>query len=183
MRDCDYYPVGAGLTKDEIEIWNPIPGFEDRYEISNIGRVKSIGIYNTCKRGILRPMKDPCGYYHVVLYKDCTKTDISIHRLVALSFVDNPNPTLYKYVNHIDKNIKNNRTSNLEWCTNSYNLAYSNGKRVCQYSKDGAFISEFNCIADASREFHIPATNISNCCKGERHTAGGYIWRYKTDVN
>ena len=80
-----------------------------------------------------------------------------------LTFNPIPNPNDFQ-VNHIDTNKTNNNLSNLEWCTNSYNLAYSRGKKVKQYSKSGDFIKEFNCIADASRECNIPTTNISKCC-------------------
>ena len=160
------------------EIWTPvtITGFETLYEVSTHGRVKSVGAYNTCKRGIMNPMTDTSGYSHVKLYNDGISKDIGIHRLVALAFI--PNPNNYKYVNHKDKDTKNNHVSNLEWCTNSYNIAYSIGKKVAQYSKKGIFIRKFNCIADASRECNIPTTNISKCCKGIRKSAGNYIWKY-----
>ena len=170
----DNYPPGA--ANDPPEIWKPIEGFEGLYEISNIGRVKSIGTYNTCKRGIMNPMIDSDGYLHVRLYNNSVSKDIAIHRLVAIAFI--PNPNNYRYVNHKDENTKNNKVSNLEWCTNSYNLIYSKGKKVAQYTKEGEFIKEFNCIADASRECNIPTTNISKCCKGKRYSAGNFIWRY-----
>lgn len=170
----DNYPPGA--AHDPEEIWKPIQGFEGLYEVSNLGRVKSIGTYNTCKKGIMRPMIDTDGYPHVRLYNSGMSRDVSIHRLVAAAFI--PNPNNYKYVNHKDENTRNNTVANLEWCTNSYNLAYSNGKKVKQYSKSGDFIKEFNCIADASRECNISTTNISKCCKGKRHSAGKYVWKY-----
>ena len=174
MRESGYFPPGAEF--DPNEIWKPVQGFEGLYEVSNLGRVKSIETYNTCKKGIMNPMIDPDGYPHVRLYNRGMFKDISIHRLVAIAFI--PNPNNYKYVNHKDENTKNNNVDNLEWCTNSYNLIYSNGKKVRQYSKSGEFIKEFNCIADASREYNIPTTNISKCCKGKRHSAGKFIWRY-----
>ena len=170
----DNYPPGA--ANDPPEIWKPIEGFEGLYEISNIGRVKSIGTYNTCKRGIMNPMINSDGYLHVRLYNNGVSKNIAIHRLVAIAFI--PNPNNYRYVNHKDENTKNNKVSNLEWCTNSYNLIYSKGKKVVQYSKEGEFIKEFNCVADASRECNIPTTNISKCCKGKRYSAGKFIWRY-----
>ena len=77
-------------------------------------------------------------------------------------------------MNHKDENIRNNNVGNLEWCTNAYNLAYSVGKTVEQYSKGGALIKVFNTIADAS----IPTTNISKCCKGLRKSAGNFVWKY-----
>lgn len=158
------------------EIWKPVRKFEDKYEVSNLGEVKSVGTYNTCKRGILKPMIDTSGYAHVKLYDSGRVEDVSIHRLVAEAFI--PNPYNLKYVNHKDENTLNNCVTNLEWCTNSYNLAYSKGKLVLQYDKLGNLIKEFNCIADASRELNIPTTNISKCCKGKRKSAGKFIWKY-----
>lgn len=174
MSEADYYPPGA--YRDPNEIWKPVQGFEGLYEVSNYGRVKSIGSYNTCKRGILKPMTDSDGYLHIRMYNSGVSKDVSIHRLVAIAFI--PNPNNYKYVNHKDENVKNNNVSNLEWCTNSYNLIYSRGKKIAQYSKEGELIKTFNCIADASKEYNIPTTNISKCCKGKRFSAGKYIWKY-----
>ena len=82
------------------------------------------------------------------------------------------------YVNHKDENIRNNNVGNLEWCTNAYNLAYSVGKTVEQYSKEGTLIKVFNTIADASKELKIPTTNVSKCCKGLRKSAGNFVWKY-----
>lgn len=160
------------------EIWKPvtIKEFESKYEVSNLGRVKSIGTYNTCKKGILTPMIDACGYEHVRLYNNGINKDFSIHRLVALAFI--PNPKNLGYVNHKDENTRNNKVENLEWCTNSYNLGYSIGKPINQYSKDNKFIKTFNTIADASKELNIPTSNISKCCKGIRKSAGNFIWKY-----
>lgn len=160
------------------EIWKPIAleVFRTRYEVSNLGRVKSIGGYNTCKRGVLTPMIDKSGYEHVRLFNNGITKDVSVHRLVALTFL--PNPDNLGYVNHKDENPRNNRADNLEWCTNSYNLIYSVGVVVEQYSKEGHLIKVFNSIADASRELNIPTTNISKCCKGLRKSAGNFIWKY-----
>lgn len=159
------------------EIWKPVKGFEGKYEVSSHGKVKSIGTYNTCKRGILSPMIDTSGYLHVKLYDSGRTKDIGVHRLVAETFI--PNPNCLGYVNHKDENPMNNSVDNLEWCTNSYNLAYSLGKRVSQYNKSGLLIKTYNSIADASRELGIPTTNISKCCKGQRKSAGKFIWKYE----
>lgn len=161
------------------EIWKPvaIKGFESKYEVSNLGKVKSIGTYNTCKKGILTPMIDTSGYEHVILFNNGIKKDISVHRLVALTFISNPEEL--RYVNHKDENVRNNNVENLEWCTNAYNIAYSLGKSVKQYSKKGELIEVFNTIADASKKLNIPTTNISKCCKGLRKSAGNFVWKYE----
>lgn len=176
MSFGDNYPPGA--ANDPNEVWKPVtmPEFENLYDISSLGRVRSKGSYNTCKKGLMSPMVDTDGYLHVRLYNNGFSKDISIHRLVALAFI--PNPNNYRYVNHKDENVKNNRVENLEWCTNSYNLTYSKGKKVAQYSMIGKFIKVYNCIHDASRELGIPTTNISKCCRGKRRSAGKYVWKY-----
>ena len=125
----------------------------------------------------LTPYIGSDGYKHVQ-YRDAKqKTHHNrVHIILAHCFI--PNPNNYRYVNHKDENTQNNKVSNLEWCTNSYNLIYSKGKKVAQYTKEGKFIKDFNCVADASREYNIPTTNISKCCKGKRCSAGNFIWRY-----
>ena len=161
------------------EVWKPCVGFETKYLVSNLGRVKSIGSYNTCKKGIMHPMCDKWGYFHVRLYDNNRSQDISIHRLVAIAFI--PNPNNFKYVNHKNKNTKDNRVENLEWCTNSYNITHGIGKSILQYTKTDVFIKEYFCITDAYKETGIPITNISKCCKLKRKSAGGFKWKYKYD--
>lgn len=150
-----------------VEYWRPVKGFESKYEVSSLGKVKSIGTYNTCKKGIMVPMVDTSGKV----------IDKSVHRLVAETFL--PNPDNLKCVNHKDEDKGNNSIENLEWCTNRYNVTYSLGKKVIQLSKEGVQLGVFNSIAGASKEFNIPTTNISKCCKGIRKSAGNFIWRYE----
>ena len=99
------------------EEWKPIKGFEGRYEVSNMGRVR-----NAVK--ILR-QRQKIRYFQVIL-SDGNKNRKTrmVHRLVAEAFVDNPNPDIYKQVNHKDEDKHNNRADNLEWCTAKYNLSY-----------------------------------------------------------
>ena len=107
----------------EQEIWKPIKGYEDRYEISNKGRVFSI------KNNKILAINYAGRYPMVRLYKGKGGSKIPsrlVHRLVAEAFVDNPYN--YNVVNHIDGNRRNNNSSNLEWCTTLQNNrhAYDN---------------------------------------------------------
>lgn len=158
------------------EIWKPVVGFESKYLVSNLGRVKSIGTYNTCKKGIMKPMVNREGYLHINFFDNGRKKDIGIHRVVAQAFI--PNPNGYKYVHHKDENPSNNCVDNLEWCTNSANIRYSCGRQVAQMDSNGNVIRVFNCISDASKELNIPVSNITKCCIGKRTSAGNYSWKY-----
>lgn len=102
------------------EVWKDINGYDDLYQVSNLGRVKSLN--NKCKEKILKNRKKKKGYEAVVLYKKCDKKEMLIHRLVAEAFISNPNN--YPIVNHKDENPSNNHVSNLEWCTKIYNNTY-----------------------------------------------------------
>lgn len=110
----------------ENEIWKPIPGYEGLYEVSNLGRVRSIKYFNPANNKIyirtrvLKPSKHENGYLRVGLCKNCKEKKFRIHRLVGMVFISNPNN--YLEINHIDGNKENNCVSNLEWCTREYNI-------------------------------------------------------------
>ena len=108
------------------EVWKDVRGYEGIYKVSNFGRIKSL-----CRTGyggkpiperILKPQQDRYGYPVVGLHKNGKAATKTIHRIVAESFIDNPN--CLKEVNHKDENKWNNRIDNLEWCTTHYNLTY-----------------------------------------------------------
>jgi len=114
------------------EIFKPIKGYEQYYEVSNFGRVKSLA--KTWSVGIkgdtfLKPGERRTGYSFVVLCVDRVKKYASVHRLVAEHFCDNPNNN--NVVNHLDSNTKNNSYDNLEWTTYSGNAihAFNAGRR------------------------------------------------------
>lgn len=144
----------------ENKIWKDIPGYEGYYQVSNYGRVKSM--YFNAKKTL--------GY--------------SIHRLVALLFV--PNPNNLSEVNHKDENPKNNYACNLEWCSHKYNMNYGTRiKRqaekiqtpVSQYDMKGKYIKTYKSIKQAYEETGIDKTGISMCSRGLLKTSGGYIWK------
>lgn len=114
------------------EIWKDIEGFEGLYQVSNLGNIKSLSrIYfsgnrhNTKKyveEHILTPRKTKTGYCRVMFVKDGKKQDYYIHRIVALTFLQNPDNL--PDVNHKDENKENNSVDNLEFCTRKYNCNY-----------------------------------------------------------
>lgn len=107
---------------ENIEIWKDIDGYENKYEISTFGRVKSVK-----NNLIMKPMIARNGYLIACLWKNNKQSKVCIHRLVAQAFI--PNPNNYPEINHIDENKENNNVENLEWCTHVYNLNYGNVKK------------------------------------------------------
>ena len=165
------------------EIWKDIEGYEGLYQVSNLGRVKSLRRNIILRQGITRN-----GYEIVNLYKNKSKYFL-IHRLVANVFI--PNPNNYPIVNHKDENKLNNCVDNLEWCTQKYNINYGTGiarrarsqsKIVLQYSLDGTFIKEWKSMMDIQRNLGFNQSHISECCRNIRKTAYGYIWKYKKEI-
>lgn len=161
------------------EVWLPIKEYETRYLISNFGEVKSIKHNRILKKELRR------NYWSVQLFDGKRYKHFLIHRLVGIHFISNSNNL--SYINHIDENKLNNCVSNLEWCTCSYNNNYGTSiarskekrsKSVQQFSKELKLLCEYVSVSEAERKTGIYNPNIVKCCKGERKTAGGYIWKY-----
>lgn len=135
------------------EIWKDIEGFEGVYQVSNLGRVKSLARTRRSKGGcicpvaekILRQNTDKDGYKDVALSRDAKLHYLRVHRLVALAFI--PNPHNYPMINHKDENPANNTVSNLEWCDQSYNTSYSNYKISRPVLLDGKYFVSIRAAA------------------------------------
>lgn len=181
------------------EIWKDVKGYEGRYKVSNLGNVKSL---LGRKERVLRPLNQSKGYYKVILYNKGNRENRCIHRLVAESFISNPENKID--VNHKDGNKHNNNVSNLEWNTRSENMkhAYRIGiisiskkqsedfkkrimnsikrktKKVIQYDLNNKYIKKWNSINEAGKNLGIQPGNICSCCKGKLNKTGGYIWKY-----
>ncbi len=148
------------------------------YEVSNYGEVRNKITTNILKTSVMG------GYLALSLHISNKKVILKIHRLVAICFLVCPDETYI--VNHKDGNKTNNRVENLEWVSRSENakhafrLGLNKGKKikVTKYTLDDVFISEYDSLADAEKETGIFQTHISKVCRGERKTAGGYIWKY-----
>lgn len=137
-------------------------------------------IYSLKNNKLLKNVKSNSGYYLVCLWGNGKKRNHLVHRLVAETFI--PNPNNYKEVNHKDFNKLNNNIKNLEWCSHNYNLKYSNlerfeSKPVLQIHNN-KIIKEYKSITEASKSgFDI--SNISKCCKNKQKKHKGFIWKYK----
>ena len=161
------------------EIWRDIDGYEGLSQISNKGRVKSL---KWGKERILKPLINSSGYLKVGLCKNGRVDQLQLHRLVAESFIANPENK--PQVNHKDENKLNNCVNNLEWSTAKENSNYGSrnerlSRKILQYSKSGEFIKEWPGALEVERELNINHSNIAACCKCKRNFAGGFVWRYK----
>lgn len=112
-------------------VWKDIKGYEGLYKISNYGevlRLKSYDSRNHLRNArILKQRLNEDGYLQLGLHKDGKEKKFLVHRLVAETFLSNPNN--YLEVNHIDENKQNNSISNLEWCSRKYNVNYGNAQK------------------------------------------------------
>lgn len=167
-----------------MEIWRDIKGYPN-YMVSNLGRVKSLGNNKTRKEKILKSGKNNKGYLKVHLYKEGKQKTYLVHRLVASTFLDNPDSL--PEVNHKDENPQNNCVENLEYCNSKYNSNYGSrnervvkslSKPILQFSLDGEFIKKWDSATQVERELGFYQSSITKCCKGKQKTCGGYKWLY-----
>lgn len=179
-----------------MEIWKKVIDYEENYEISSYGRLKSLDRYVNGRYGlrfakgkIIKPTVCTNGYLEYALHRDGEKKIVLAHRLVAQHFI--PNPNNYPEVNHIDENIQNNRMDNLEWLTSKQNANYGTRNQRCkdcnkqyfkpvlQYDLEGNLIKEYETLGDASRDIKGDISAIIRVCKNRQNIAYGYIWKYK----
>lgn len=178
------------------EIWKPILGFEHTHEVSNLGRVRSIPHFDATnhyvKGKILSQELVWTGYKRVQLRAGSNTKKFYVHRLVATTFLQNPNNL--PYVNHKDEDKANNIASNLEWCNQSYNLKYgnrvrkvldkcklkgaSNAEKAVVQELDGVVLSIFPSIHEASRQTGICTKLISRVCNNQRTQTYGYKFKF-----
>lgn len=105
----------------EKEIWKDIKGYEGKYQVSNTGKVKSLNYHREKREKLLKQILSK--YFRVPLHKNSKKEFLSIHRLIALAFI--PNPENKPCINHLNGIKTDNRIENLEWCTYSENCNHA----------------------------------------------------------
>lgn len=161
-----------------MEVWKDVVGYEGKYQVSDLGNVKSLNYHREGREKLLTQCKDSDGYLVVLLYKNGRKKTCKVHRLVAEAFLCNESGL--PSINHIDENKQNNTVSNLEYCSVGYNNRYSKEIPVEQCDLSGNVIRVWNSIKEASDSLNIKSSNIGACCRKYRRnkTAGGYVWRY-----
>ena len=174
-----------------METWKDIVGYEEKYQVSNIGRVR-----NRTTKKMLNKRIGTSGYYKVNLYSNKQVKTIEVHRLVAETFIEKSENK--NEVNHIDGNKLNNNITNLEWVTHKENIEHAwktklfepvreaskrygknnpNAKKVYQM-KNNIIIGVFDTIKEAAIKTNTNKTNIGKCCHDKRNTANGFKWRF-----
>lgn len=195
----------------EEEVWKPIQGWEEFYEVSNFAKIKRkerIISYTRNGKQYNRHLKEEIrdyskrkisrDYILISFKNEGIKEERYLHRVVAEAFVFNENPSEKTQVNHKDGNKHNNMSLNLEWVSPSENTqhAYDNGLAqngrytaqkthglpVIQFSLDNIEINRFPSAKNASEKLKISHSSICKCCAGIQKTCGGFIWRYEKDT-
>lgn len=192
------------MSSKEKSVFKDIPGYEGYYQVSTDGIVRSVDRIITIKKNntiVNKPLKGRVikswkaqDYMHVTLSKNGKIKAPFVHKLVAQTFI--PNPEGKKQVNHKDENKLNNEVSNLEWCDQLYNRNYGTGEQrrlesfmrsseshnkkqspVIQMTKKGETVKRYKSIKEAGDDGYN-MTCITNCCKGKRKSHRGFTWKY-----
>lgn len=182
------------------EEWRDIKGYEGYYQVSNLGKVRSVDRITKANQSGVRFVKGKVikshttttsKYQYVDLRKNGKRKHFSVHRLVAQAFV--PNPDNFPQVNHINENIYDNRSENLEWCTQKYNNNYgSHSKKqqeartsvktcVVQMNDKKEILGIYCSQWEATRKTGTRQSSISSVLSGRAKTANGFYWRRGTE--
>lgn len=179
------------------EIWADVIGFEGLYEVSNMGRFRSVEKTKTTtvrgggiavmrvKSKLLKPNLTKSGYYHILFCKDGQSFEYSAHRVVARHFCEGYNEDMF--VNHKDENKANNRADNLEWCTDDYNRHYGTAiqrateckkKKVIQMNRYGRVLATYPSAKDAASATGFNYVSLCEWCRGAHQPNNDFKWKY-----
>lgn len=171
-----------------MEVWKEVLGYDQLYEVSNMGRVRTRFVKGkgyTKDYIILNPLDNGNGYLRFNWRSNNKQRTIYLHRLVAELFVDNPRHLTE--INHLDENKHNNCANNLEWCTHKENCQYGTRNiRVAEKTRKKVLCVEtgqiFSSMKDAAIYLNVGNTAISNCLNGRSETCCNYHWRYADGI-
>lgn len=182
-RCLKYTPKPVSLVGEK---WKDIDGYHGLYQVSNFGRVKSLAKSVAYPNGIIHPYPEkllsvwitPNGYSSIALSKDGDARRVSVHRLVAETFI--PNPGKLPQINHLDGDKQNNAVENLEWVTHDENQRHAievlhKRVRPVRCVETG---ETFNSIKDAAAHIHRDRSYLSKSAKAKWRTCGGVHWEY-----
>ena len=171
------------------EVWRDVKGYEGLYQVSSMGRVKSLGrkdrFGRVIKERILEPAVTHNGYLRVGLHVDGKRKMLRVHRLVCEAFHENPDNK--SEVNHVNEDKTDNRACNLEWSTRTENcnhgsrnerVAKALSKPIGQFSLDGKLIKVWQSACEARRQTGFDQGYVGAVARGKFKQAYGYIWKY-----
>lgn len=170
------------------EIWKAIPGYEGKYEVSDMGRVRSLDRRaadgRRVKGQLMKQFEVANGKGYLFIGLKDPKKQFYVHRLVGFAFV--PGYFEGAQINHIDENTQNNCATNLEWVTNKQNNNHGNhclkvgrskAKRIAQYTTDGEFVAYHESLPAAAKKMGCCVSAIFNVLDKEGRTSAGYVWK------
>lgn len=186
------------------EVWKDIKGYEGLYQASNLGNIRTLNYRGSKKIKNLKPTNNSEGYLQIYLSKNKNRKKYLVHRLVAESFI--PNPENKPFIDHINTIRNDNRADNLRWVTREENnnneltkqknseshkgmkhtdatkikMSKSQYVKVVQLTKEDVLIKIWDSIKDAS-EYGFGTSGIVHCCKNRRKYHRGYKWMYYED--
>lgn len=201
------YKITTERIDMQIEIWLPIIGYENLYEVSNTGRIKTMQKHGCAGKGNysrsplirkqhIQKTHHNTNYFQVGLSLCGKIKKFYVHRLVAEAFI--PNPLKKPYVNHINGDGLDNRCCNLEWVTNQENQIHANDvlqngclrkKPVLAISKSGKML-RFNSVSMAAKWLLATgktkdlfcASGISKCCNKHIKSYMGFDWIFCNEI-
>lgn len=168
------------------EIWKPVLEYISLYEVSNLGRVRSLKFGKVV---ILKPFKTKKGYLCVCLCKNGNVKWFRVHRLVWEAF--NGAIPEGMHVNHINEDKTDNRLENLNLMTPKDNINCGTGiqrratkqsQSVLQLTPDGKLVKEWNSMSDADK-YGYNHSRIAACCNGKQKTHKGFLWVKKLPLS
>jgi len=172
------------------EEWRPVEGYEGLYEVSNLGRVKSLHPRNSGKIRALKVKRN--GYIAVTLSRNGKLKTVTVHQLVAQAFI--PNPRNLKEVNHLNEIKSDNRSENLAWATRRENVLYgTRGENHSRTMKERGYFKvpvvcttldnmtsiRYESLSAAAEGTGANISHISKCCRGKIRQTHGFQFKYE----